>query len=92
MENKDFDTLILGCTHYPILIEKIKNQISPNITIVNTGLSICNQLKSILNELNFNENIDSRNEYYVSDLPYRFNQLASKFLNQQIRKVQQIEL
>ena len=58
--------------------------------IVDTGLSICNELKPILNESN--NNINSDNEYYVSDMPYRFNQLASKFLNKKINKVEQIEL
>ena len=90
IENKNFDTLILGCTHYPILINQIKKIINPNVQIVDTGLSICNELKPILNESN--NNINSDNEYYVSDMPYRFNQLASKFLNKEINKVEQIEL
>ena len=83
------NTLILGCTHYPMLMNTIRKIISKDITIINTGITISNKLKTIISNES-HENSD--NEYYVSDLPYRFNALASKFLNQTINDVQQIKL
>tara|TARA_B100001123_G_C15284862_1_gene1015264 strand:+ start:1226 stop:2032 length:807 start_codon:yes stop_codon:yes gene_type:complete len=84
------DTLILGCTHYPILLNKIKETINNNIQIINTGSSISIALSNIVTN---SENISNTStQYYVSDLPYRFNDLASKFLNSPIDHVQQISL
>ena len=89
LKTLSIDTLILGCTHYPMLINTIKNIISKDITIINTGVTISNKLKTIISNDSYK---NSDNEYYVSDLPYRFNALASKFLNQTINDVQQIKL
>ena len=83
------DTLILGCTHYPMLINTIKEIISDNIIIIDTGIAISNELKKIISKPGYQ---NSQNKYYVSDLPYRFNALASKFLNQTIDNVEQISL
>ena len=83
------DTLILGCTHYPMLINTIKEIISDKIIIIDTGIAISNELKKIISQPGYK---NSQNKYYVSDLPYRFNALASKFLNQTIDNVEQISL
>ena len=64
------DTLILGCTHYPMLINTIKEIISDNIIIIDTGIAISNELKKIISKPGYK---NSQNKYYVSDLPYRFN-------------------
>lgn len=84
------DTLILGCTHYPMLLKTIRNVINDNIKIIDTGLSISGELSQVISNVNPNNEKQS-NEYYVSDLPYRFNDLASKFLNHPIDNVQQVQ-
>ena len=40
---KDIDALVLGCTHYPILIDQIKREI-PNVNIINMGQILCEDL------------------------------------------------
>jgi len=85
------DTLILGCTHYPILINTIQSVINKDIHIIDTGVSVCNELKKYIIDSNqINESITT-NEYYVSDMPYRFHELASKFLDQKVDHVQCVE-
>ena len=74
------------------LSKLIKKFINSDVHIVDTGLSICNQLKTMFRTYSFNKCDNSINEYYVSDLPYRFNDLASKFLNQEIHHVEQVQL
>jgi glutamate racemase len=44
------DRLVLGCTHYPLLIPKIKKIIASNITIVDTGIAVAHQVKRMLLE------------------------------------------
>lgn len=86
------DTLILGCTHYPMLIDTIKNFINKNISIINTGKAISEEIKKIIS---FNKSKSQKfinnNEYYVSDFPYRFHELATKFLEHEVSNVQCVE-
>ncbi|MAQ43520.1 MAG: glutamate racemase [Candidatus Marinimicrobia bacterium] len=89
LKSLSIDSLILGCTHYPMLYKTIKKIIHKNIIIIDTGVAISDELKQILPSSNDSQN---DNEYYVSDLPYRFNELASKFLKYEINNVKQISL
>ena len=87
----DIDTLILGCTHYPILIKTIKRVINNQIFIINTGEAISKKLNSLLPNTDQSNNIKLNHEYYVSDMPYRFHELASKFLKHRVKDVQCVE-
>ena len=87
----NIDTLILGCTHYPILIDTISRVIDNKIFIIDTGISISKDLKDIIGIQKSFNNCNPEHEYYVSDMPYRFHQLASKFLEQQVDNVQCVE-
>ena len=47
-QNTAIDTILLACTHYPLLLNKIKENVSNNITIVSQGTIIANSLKNYL--------------------------------------------
>ena len=51
MKEKNVDTLILGCTHYPFLREKIKNIMGENVTLVNPAYETARELKGMLDRL-----------------------------------------
>ena len=85
------DTLILGCTHYPILINMINRVVDNNIFIVDTGVSISKDLKNIIGRNSQRNYSTPKHEYYVSDMPYRFHELASKFLDQKVDDVRCVE-
>ncbi len=52
MIEKGIDTLVLGCTHYPYLIAKIKKILPDSITIIDSGLAVAKQTQKILLEKN----------------------------------------
>ena len=52
---KNIDCLVLGCTHYPYLIPQIKKIIGNNIQIIDSGLAVAKQTKSILAKYNLLE-------------------------------------
>lgn len=52
MINENIDALVLGCTHYPYLIEKIKEVIGDKIQIIDSGLAVAKQTKNILHQCN----------------------------------------
>jgi len=78
-ENK-IDTLILGCTHYP-LIRKNINTLYPNIKIVNPSYEIIDEIKNVLTEKNMLAyNNDRENVFYASDLSGNYVNMIKKIL------------
>lgn len=58
------DTIILGCTHYPIYDEIIRKEFDHPITLINTGDSIARKIENLLNEKNMKNNVGS-GEYKI---------------------------
>lgn len=86
--DKNIDTLILGCTHYPIISEAIKNFIGNNVTIIDSGKETALYAKSILEEKNLISKRDSspNNSFYVSDNIDNFSKVAKLFLGKDINE------
>lgn len=84
------DTLILGCTHYP-LIEHIINDVMGNdVEIISSAKATAIELKKILHPL-FSEN-ESRYEYIATADPENFKLLGSRFLGKKIKNVNHLPL
>lgn len=92
--NEKIDTLILGCTHYPLLKEAI-SKIYPNIKIVDPAKETALDLKEILKENKFLKNDAQKNEevkYYVTDGQEKFKEIGIMFLEEDIPKVELVKL
>ena len=81
------DTLILGCTHYPIIGKTIKENISRDIELINPGKSVAIEVKRYLDKhgLLNNQKRKGKIEYFVTDLTDRFIKVAEMFLGSKIR-------
>lgn len=83
LKKEKIDTLILGCTHYPLLKEVIKN-ILPEVTLIDPAEEAAKQTASIIlaeAEKNASPSADPRSiECYVTDLAPTFIKLADQFL------------
>ena len=86
------DVLVLGCTHYPILIEKIKNFL--NCKIIDSPHATSIKVKEYLKKNHWGavNNSQLNDEYYVSDQIKEFNKMARLFLDKKIDKALQIKL
>jgi len=81
------DTLILGCTHYPILMEQIKNCVSDSIRVIAQGEIVANKLVDYLNRHPEMAEKCSKNgltKYYTTENPDSFEEKASLFLEEEI--------
>ena len=80
------DTLILGCTHYPLLAEIITAIMGPEVTLVSAGEESAFELKRRLKagELRAPEGQAGETEFYVSDRPEDFQSIASVFLREDL--------
>ena len=83
------DTLILGCTHYPLLTDVIADVMGPGVTLVSAGEESAFELKRLLKAdgLRAEETRQGKAEFYVSDQPEDFERIASVFLQEDIRHV-----
>lgn len=86
LKEQGIDTLILGCTHYPLLADTIQDIMGDNVSLINSGEQVANYVKRYLSENNMlNEsNTSGKYSYYVSDTVAGFEKLGSKFLGRDI--------
>jgi len=77
------DTLVLGCTHYPLLAEAIAAYMGEGVRLINTGAAAAQALAGFLREGDVLSDATARGEqkFYVSDSPEGFERLASIFLH-----------
>ncbi len=74
----NIDTLVLGCTHYPILKPAIRKVVGDEISLVDSAEAITRQLQKIIPEPETSETGSDR--FYVSDNEDKFRQIASHIL------------
>lgn len=86
IKEADVDTLILGCTHYPLLAETIRDVMGKGVTLIDPGRVTAGFVKDYLEEngLLCKEKIDRQYRFFVSDCPDDFAELGSRFLRQEI--------
>lgn len=88
LQDKQIDTLLLGCTHYPLLSEVIRGEIKDHVEIVDSASSCANHVASTLSRLSLlKEETAPEYQYFVSDDPKKFQVLGSAFLGLPIEKV-----
>lgn len=83
----DIDTVILGCTHYPLIADKIRKRLKPGTRLVEQGLIVARSLQDYLERHPEMERRCSRNStisYLTTENPERFNRNASLFLKERI--------
>lgn len=94
--DKDIDTLILGCTHYPLLTPAISKITGDRVKLVNPAHETAVGLKQMLSDRNlfadeeYSKNTD--NEYYVSDAAEKFRLFASRILNDDTLKTSKVDI
>lgn len=82
------DTIILGCTHYPLLMPKIEKYKRPGVRIVAQGEYVANSLKDYLKrhpEINAKCTKTGTCQYFTTENPMRFQEQAQVFLHEKIQ-------
>jgi glutamate racemase len=83
------DTVILGCTHYPLLLESIQAYLGPKVAVVECSRAIARDVEDLLGKQS--EGVVSlETKYFVTDEVSKFNYLATAFLGK--REVQAVRI
>lgn len=89
------DTLILGCTHYPLLKDVIARVAGPSVTLVDTAEETVRAVRERLEMLGLRRNDEDAGEgerrFFVSDIPAQFSQVGGRFLGMPIMQVEWVD-
>ncbi len=86
------DTLILGCTHYPLLSDVIAKVLPQHVSLIDSGEATAEAVTHLLDELEmrntskFKPNL----QFYVSDVPHKFTEVGERFLGQKLGRIHRV--
>jgi glutamate racemase len=97
------DTLVLGCTHYPILRDVIQQAVGQEVTLIDSGEATASEVKSLLKEKGLarltpptgaleRQLCDDLDHFYVTDAAERFARVAERFLGAKPSKLEAVEI
>ncbi len=83
---KNIETLILGCTHYPLVLDEIKQYYGNRVRVIDSPNIVANQLKMILekHQLLNEQNPNPTYEFFLSDITKNFEKISKKFFGKTI--------
>lgn len=99
----DIDTLVLGCTHYPILREVIQEVVGDDVTLIDSGEATAAEVKLLLQEKDLarltlptgaldRHLCDDLDHFYVTDAAERFARVAERFLGIKPSRLEAVEV
>lgn len=94
LKEHNIDTLVLGCTHYPILRYTVGKVMGNEVKLINPAYETAKCTKKLLKERGLlSEKIDGgKNEFYVSDDPEKFRRIGGNILNKEISTIQKVNI
>lgn len=96
LKGKYIDTLVLGCTHYPLLRSTIGRLMGPEVTLVNPAYETALELREVLREKDLLcggiSSEEDKYRFYVSDLAEKFTDFATAILPEQVKETKQINI
>ena len=89
----NLDTLVLGCTHYPLLKPLLQHIVGDKIRLVDSAEAMADQTAAMLDQqgLGNPESSPPAYRYYVTDVPYRFQSIGEVFLGRALGDVQVVK-
>lgn len=91
---KGIDTLVLGCTHYPLLKGVISRVMGKDVTLIDSAVEVAKEIKEILkaSDSKRDQQGNPLREFYVTDSPERFVKVGERFLENNIEHIEKISV
>ena len=87
LKTRQIDTLILGCTHYPLLKDKIQRKIGKRVMVIDSSIAVAEKLKSFLDthpEIDRQLGKNDIFRLFVSDITEQFEKTAKLTLKRNV--------
>lgn len=93
LRKEGIDTLVLGCTHYPLLKPTLRAVLGSTIELVDSAEETAKTVAALLaRDRLFRHNPPQPPRFYVTDVPNRFEQVGGEFLGAPLHNVEQVEI
>ncbi|MDK2123533.1 glutamate racemase [Parachitinimonas caeni] len=91
---EQIDTLVLGCTHYPLLKPMLADITGNRMLLVDSAVSMAEQTAQLLDEMGLaNPQREAPDyQFYVTDIPLRFQTIGERFLGRSLNKLDMVQL
>lgn len=88
------DTLVLGCTHYPLLKPLLSDMVGPSVRLIDSAEAMAEEAAALIGRENLANESALSPEYLfcVSDVPYRFQTIGERFLGRTLARVEMVRL
>ncbi|RKH37038.1 glutamate racemase, partial [Corallococcus llansteffanensis] len=89
------DTLVLGCTHYPLLKGVIAEVVGPHVSLVDSAEATAEAVAELLGARGLlapQSSSTPEHAYFVTDVPERFVEVGARFLGRPIPSAEQVDL
>ncbi|HVE84058.1 MAG TPA: glutamate racemase [Myxococcales bacterium] len=87
------DTLVLGCTHYPLLRGVIAEVMGPSVALVDSAEATAEAAAELLRSRGETRSSPApQHRYFLTDVPERFVDVAARFLGQPVQAVEQVDI
>jgi glutamate racemase len=89
LRQHDVDSVILGCTHYPLLRKSIEYVMGDKVTLIDPAIKTAQEVKHTLKKLSIQKTANAHGKqcYYVTDYSQRFKEIGSRFLGSEMGEV-----
>ena len=94
LKNTGVDTLILGCTHYPLLQKTISRVMGDDVEIVSSALEVARVVKNVISKNNMaaGENTGTVYKFYTSDVVEKFEPMCNAILKRRINSIVRVDI
>ena len=96
LRDNGIDTLVLGCTHYPLLKKVIQEVIGDGVNIIDSATSTAIEVRQYLEEKDLLKSAQGKTKgvqkFYVSDVPDRFAPIAERFLGRRLNQIIRVDI
>ncbi len=95
LRDRGIDTLILGCTHYPMLKGILRDVLGEGVTLIDSAEAVAGEISNILTALSLErrpEDDTLPDEFFVTDSVNRFQTVAEIFLEKTLDNIRQVDL
>ncbi len=94
LRDADVDTVILGCTHYPLIRPMLQRMLGPQVTLVSSGAALARQVEHALSTRSLGNPCRGEGEYrfLCTGDTQAFHELGTRFLQMPLGEVEHVQL
>jgi glutamate racemase len=93
IKRERIDTLVLGCTHYPILAGVISKFLGDSVTLIDSGEAAARDVGETLGPSGLGNPSSAKPhiQFFVSDIPHKFAEVGERFLGHKLGRIRRAE-